>query len=245
MEDLVDKEMLRYVIGGAGLVLILVIVIWNRQKDRSGQADKELDDAASSMTQLSLNPAAERDYDYDPLYADPDKALSEQAVDDSEGVPDAVPPLDLADEVSDVPAPVDQSEVTKRAFPELTQLSVVAKNGLRFEGAALEQTFAELGLAHGEMDIYHRYDHTTGAPLFSVTSMVEPGTFPVKKMESFSSPGISLFFQPRLADDPLLVFDLLVHTCEELAQRLDGSILTRDRQTLNDEVTATMRLELT
>ena len=100
MEDLVDKEMLRYVIGGAGLVLILVIVIWNRQKNRSGQADKELEDEVGSMTQLSLNPADARDYDYDPLYADPDKALSEPTVDDSEGVADADLSLDLQDEVA-------------------------------------------------------------------------------------------------------------------------------------------------
>lgn len=105
--------------------------------------------------------------------------------------------------------------------PFLIQLSVVAADDY-FNGGDLRDALVDLGLIHGDMGIYHRYDRDYREILFSVASLMEPGTFPIENMEAFECPGIVLFFQPPQVEDPLTVFDDLVQTCHVLAQRLDG-----------------------
>jgi len=80
--------------------------------------------------------------------------------------------------------------------------------------------------------------------LFSIASLVEPGTFPIKDMENFQCPGIVLFFQPPQVDDPLSVFDDLVATCHELSVRLGGEEWDEKRQPLSHEKIQQMRNRL-
>ena len=49
-------------------------------------------------------------------------------------------------------------------------------------------------LQHGKYDIFHRL-HADGSIVFSVASMVEPGTFDLEKMGETLYPGITLFAQ--------------------------------------------------
>lgn len=64
----------------------------------------------------------------------------------------------------------------------------------RAEGAKLhEMLHAEL-LNHGKYDIFHRL-HTDGQTVFSIASMVEPGTFDLEKMNETLYPGVTLFAQ--------------------------------------------------
>ncbi|MEY4194507.1 MAG: hypothetical protein RLZZ226_875 [Pseudomonadota bacterium] len=128
--------------------------------------------------------------------------------------------------------------------PFLIQVSIVSKNEKAFTGSALKAALHELGLVHGEMGIYHRMDHALKQPLFSVASLVEPGTFPVDTMERFESPGIVLFYQPARVPDPLDVFDNLLDTCHELSAQLDGIEWDETRQPLTLRKITDMRHRL-
>lgn len=128
--------------------------------------------------------------------------------------------------------------------PFLIQVSIVSKNEKAFSGSALKAALHELGLVHGEMGIYHRMDHALKEPLFSVASLVEPGTFPADTMERFESPGIVLFYQPARVPDPLGVFDNLLDTCHELSAQLDGIEWDESRQPLTLRKIADMRHRL-
>lgn len=92
-----------------------------------------------------------------------------------------------------------------------------------FQGEELRDALEDLNLEHGEMGIFHRYDPRLREPLFSVASLVEPGTFPIDDMASFHCPGVVLFFQPATVANPLAVYDDLVRTCHRLADRLTAS----------------------
>ena len=124
--------------------------------------------------------------------------------------------------------------------PFLIQISVVAKGGF-FNGLQLRDSLDDLRLIYGDMGIYHRYDREYRVPLFSVASLVEPGTFPIKDMENFECPGVVLFFQPPQVDEPLEVFDDLVATCHELALNLGGVEWDEKRQPLTREKINQMR----
>jgi cell division protein ZipA len=92
--------------------------------------------------------------------------------------------------------------------------------------------------------VLFRSDRDYRIPLFSVASLLEPGTFPIKDMENFQCPGVVLFFQPPQVDDPQAVFDDLVSTCHELAMRLGGAEWDEKRQPLTLEKIAQMRERL-
>lgn len=128
-----------------------------------------------------------------------------------------------------------QPRETAVGAPFLIQVSVVARPGESFFGEELRDALLDLGLVHGEMDIFHRYDRSFREPLFSVASLVRPGTFPIDEMESFSCPGVVLFFQPSKVADPLAVFDDLFETSRDLAEKMDGEEWDESRRTLTEQ----------
>lgn len=128
--------------------------------------------------------------------------------------------------------------------PFLIQVSIIGKNDKPFSGSLLRDAFYQLELVHGDMGIYHRMDKNLREPLFSIASLVEPGTFPTDAMDSFQCPGIVLFFQPAKVPDPLEVFDNLLETCHELSTHLDGIEWDETRQALTLKKIADMRHRL-
>ena len=127
------------------------------------------------------------------------------------------------------------------AAPFLIQISVVAGPGRFFDGSDLKQALLDTDLLYGDMGIFHRYDRTFKQALFSVASLVEPGTFPIDEMESFECPGIVLFFQTARVSNPLEVYDDLVETSKDLATRLKGIQWDETRQPLSASRVAHMR----
>jgi len=120
--------------------------------------------------------------------------------------------------------------------PMILVINVVAK-GAYFGGADLMRAADEVGLQPGEWNIFHRPDdqppHRT---LFSMASLVEPGSFPFGRMEGFSTPGVCLFTQLPAPRDGLAVYSDMLFSAERIAALLDGelqdekhSLLTRDK----------------
>lgn len=64
----------------------------------------------------------------------------------------------------------------------------------RVEGAKLQEVLNSELLNHGRYDIFHR-EHADGQSVFSIASMVEPGTFDLEKMNETLYPGVTLFAQ--------------------------------------------------
>jgi cell division protein ZipA len=64
----------------------------------------------------------------------------------------------------------------------------------RVEGAKLHELLQAELLDHGKYDIFHR-SHADGQSVFSIASMVEPGTFDLEKMNETLYPGVTLFAQ--------------------------------------------------
>jgi cell division protein ZipA len=122
-------------------------------------------------------------------------------------------------------------------LPELIlQLNVVSRGARKFSGADLEEAAAECGLAPGDMQIYHRRrgGGASEPVIFSMASMVKPGTFPFDAMEAFATPGLALFARLPGPVDGLAVFNEMLATAERLAEHLGGdlqdethSVLTR------------------
>ncbi len=216
--EMLDKTTLRIVLAVAGVALLLGIYLWDRWKKRRElkQTLETLDSAVSDDPELeeidtiSINPAEET------LPPDVETAESERVrIEAEERLPGEEPP-------EPAPKPAD--------LPEVIQISVAAPKNQPFRGPELVAIFKELGLEYGDMDIFHF--HQGEEILFSVASMVKPGTFPIDEMKEFHTPGLTLFMQPPLLEDPLRAFEKMVQTCHVLSQRLDGRELDDRRQPL-------------
>lgn len=64
----------------------------------------------------------------------------------------------------------------------------------RFAGGQLRQMLEGETLQYGKYDVFHRM-HADDGIVFSIASMVEPGTFDLQKMAATTYPGVTLFAQ--------------------------------------------------
>jgi cell division protein ZipA len=139
---------------------------------------------------------------------------------------------------------VGKEQTTALGAPFIIQLSVISEKREWFRGEDLRDALIDLDLVYGEMGIFHRYDPEYREPLFSVASLVEPGTFPVSDMGSFRCPGVVFFFQPAKVTNPMDVFDDLVDTCRALAAALGGTIRDQNRVRVSESEIIQMRERL-
>ncbi len=128
-----------------------------------------------------------------------------------------------------------------KPIPNVIQVSVIASNKEQFDGVKLLQVLEELGLALGEMGIYHRHFDPQNNDRFSAANLVEPGTFPSDREQPFSTPGIVLFLELSEQINPLIVFDELVLTANRLKEKLNGVLLNEKHQPLEEETLLDIR----
>ena len=156
----------------------------------------------------------------------------------------AVPPADERqpglpfDEPSPAPAPAGEEP------PKILVINLVAKAAY-FGGSDLMRAAEEVGLEPGEWNIFHRPDdnppHRT---LFSMASLVEPGSFPFGRMEGFSTPGLCLFTQLPGPRDGLAVYSEMLFSAERIAALLDGELQDETHQSLTRDKIERVREEI-
>lgn len=99
----------------------------------------------------------------------------------------------------------------------------LAATPLKLDGARLLETFQSESLQHGKYDIFHRL-HDDGTSIFSVASMVEPGTFDLEKMPTTQYPGVTLFAQLPGPVPGMHALNELVACARRLQQSLGGTL---------------------
>jgi cell division protein ZipA len=242
-----DRDTVRIVLLMLGSIVIVSVYIWGRYKNR-------LMDFINRRGDFD-----ELDYgDYAPVEEEHESVFdglsfsareSEAAIISRHSTQPETPSFSAHERLDDA-ATRDAADEPPRSHaplgsPFLIQLSVVAGDEAYFNGEALRDALVDLGLIYGDMGIYHRYDRDFREVLFSVASLVEPGTFPpAENMETFECPGVVLFFQPPRVDDPLAVLDDLLETCHQLAQQLDGEEWDERREVLTLKKIEQMRERL-
>jgi cell division protein ZipA len=114
-------------------------------------------------------------------------------------------------------------------------LHLVGTQG-ELRGPAIEKACHSVHLRLGEMSIYHHHDGASGKVLFSVASMVEPGSFPVEEMDTFSTPGLTLFTQLPGARDGLEIYETMLKTGRQLAGLLRAELQDEHRNKLTGQM---------
>lgn len=137
----------------------------------------------------------------------------------------------------DFAATKDEPEVEPEVYEDnpdlpkkIVQINVMRKSG-PFSLAEIQRAAKEVDLHYGEMGIYHR-ETAAKRTLFSMASMVEPGTFPQGKKADFATPGLTLFAQIPGPRDGIAVFSDMLMTAERMATLLDAVLYDDTRSKL-------------
>ncbi len=134
---------------------------------------------------------------------------------------------------------VDTEKESHQYASKIVSLHVVAPEGQLMNGAHLLEQFEQRGYHFGDMNIFHSMHE--GQTVFSIAKLVMPGTFDVKDVDSFQTPGISLILQlpgPVAAD---VAFEVLLSEAHELADAMGATVLDADRSTLSKQTVQHMR----
>lgn len=112
------------------------------------------------------------------------------------------------------------------AIPSMIlQINIASRDKDGFEGPDIRRVSEGVDLKLGDMHIFHRNNSgSSGSVLFSMASMVEPGTFPPDALDGFRTPGLTLFAQLPGPKDGLAVFSDMLFSAERIAAELGGEL---------------------
>ncbi len=123
-------------------------------------------------------------------------------------------------------------------------LFVMAPEGAVFPGDALGEALRDAGLQFGDMDIYHWFQQVEAGPpeaVFSVASMVEPGTLERTGDPDFHTPGLALFLRLPGPAPGGEAFEAMLATGRRLADGLGGELKDERRSTLTQQTIGHIR----
>ena len=149
------------------------------------------------------------------------------------------PGFDFTQEFDVHPEPVLPIEDIEE---KLVTIHVAAPGDRRFYGNDLKTLFKQHDYRYGDMSIYHCT--LEGDQVFSIANIVKPGTFNEDEMDSFETPGITLFMRLPIELDADVAFDFLIREATELAETLGGQLRDGDRNPLNQQTIQHMREDI-
>mgnify|MGYP001819120023 FL=1 len=222
-------ENIRWILLLAGFLIVLGIYLFGRYHAERDEQQEQAD-----------RPAPRPGTDIDPLFDQPG---------DSEAVEAELERLEqlISEDSGQSPDVVADTATTPKAPPpepdKVVTLFVMAPTGVPFPGAFVFEAMETAGLQFGDMEIFHCIDSQTGSgdPLFSVANMVEPGTFDLSAIATFTTRGLVLFLQLPGPADPVKSFDRMVEAARSLADSLGGTVCDATRSALTNQTIGHMR----
>lgn len=132
---------------------------------------------------------------------------------------DAVAPREAPDAAAARAAALNR---IKGRFAQTIEMRLAAA-GKPFPSRDIWRAAYALGLTWGAMDLFHWSDPVTGTPLFTLSSLGQPGYFlPERAAEGERVPGIALGFELPTAPAPLETYDRMAVAMDYLRHRLGG-----------------------
>jgi cell division protein ZipA len=257
-------EELRWILLGVGIVIVVAVYFWGRTRKRETNYSSYV--ASDEVPSFSASDESDNGWrdgvgPVRVVQGFNDEEIDSFNIDESIDVTgsdtesrsvnlneeqDAVEP-DVIDQVSSssiqpesVQEEVVSEEKPKSAVNDVVALYLVAQRGSELKGEQiLSSTFATQ-LEYGQMNIFHR-KNSNGEILFSMSNMMEPGSFDIDHMHEMTTRGMSLFIQLSLCDDPVKALDDMLICAHSLASMLGAQLCDQNRQLLNESFTKALR----
>jgi len=139
----------------------------------------------------------------------------------------------------------DKIKVEKRKPDYFISIRIIPRPGRVFYGYELLQVLLANKLDHGENKLFNRSDpEQQNKKLFSIASVEEPGEFDLKTMKDMKCSGMIVYMNAAEHDDPLSVFDDMLHASQEIVGELDGILMASQDQLWDEHTTEKIRIKL-
>lgn len=143
--------------------------------------------------------------------------------------------LDLDDDLpSDESSRDRRVPVREQGEQLILALHVTPHGDTRFPGSDVLEALKISALQFGRYQVFHRLEgEGEEAPsVFSVASMLEPGTLDLQTLPEMTLPGLTLFMVLPGPRNGVAAYADMLATARRLAQHLDGEVLDETRSTL-------------
>jgi len=110
------------------------------------------------------------------------------------------------------------------------------EHGDEFLGTELKAALESQSLNQGNMDIFHFTSGSGSETIrFSAANILNPGTFPIEKLEYFYTPGICFFMTMTPGVSNLQTFNQLLSAARGVASKLGGELKDLERNYLTHQ----------
>lgn len=238
-----DKDILRIVIIVIGVLVVAGMLFWNYFKGQKTRRNINFYDKGEPLDKIDPSlviDTKDDDFDIIPLGGVNDHEDSDHLVGDTGDAENSINDLETEFQPELKHHATEVEEEVELELPDILQFSIVAIDEKGFSGEQLQQAFDKVGLKFGSNQVYERLDEYDQVD-FAIASMVEPGVFPEQELDDFTCPGLVCFFQPKLVNDALTVFDDFIETIHILATELGGTEWDQSRQPLTEDTEKIIR----
>ena len=221
-----DMALLRIGILAAGLLLVAAIFLFGRPKKKS-QGRRV--DAPEGSNGQRREPSLGDGETTDPAGADAGVSQPELGLPEVDGGP--------------------ASDLGKRAnqdFDKIVSLFVAARAGEQLRGEDIVVAAEKTGLVFGHMNVFHRLveGHSERGPIFSMASIMKPGSFDMANIREMETPAIAFFLTLPAPLTALDAWEKMLPTVQRMGELLDGVVLDDGRNALGRQRIAHIRDEL-
>ncbi|MCW4455468.1 cell division protein ZipA [Flavobacterium sp. MXW15] len=224
-----DMALLRIGILAAGLLLIAAIFLFGRPKKPAQGRRKEPADSERTR--------------HEPVLGEHD-GVSPAAADLGTGEGVSQPELGLPD--VDAPPASELGKRVSQDFDKIVSLYVAARAGEVLRGEDIVVAAEKTGLVFGHMNVFHRLveGHPERGPIFSMASIMKPGSFDMAGIREMQTPAIAFFLTLPAPLTALDAWEKMLPTVQRMAELLDGVVLDDSRNALGRQRIAHIRDEL-
>lgn len=146
-------------------------------------------------------------------------------------------------------APAPASSLGKREsqdFDKIVALYVAARAGTTLRGEDIVVAAEKTGMVFGHMNVFHRLleAHPERGPVFSMASIIKPGSFDMANIRELEMPAIAFFLTLPAPLPALDAWEKMLPTVQRMAELLDGVVLDENRNALGRQRIAHIRDEL-
>ncbi|MEZ5465053.1 MAG: cell division protein ZipA [Lysobacteraceae bacterium] len=228
-----DSTQLRIIILIVGLLLLAAIAFFGRPK-KPDQGKRKAKGAPRERVEPRLGEGGEHDE-----LADPASGLQSE-LELVEATLSGRERVELQRRV-----PERKVSAEEAGFDRIITLFVAAREGETVRGSDLVVAAEKAGLYFGDMGIFHRRtDGNSGPSIFSVASMVKPGSFDMSRINELRVPGLSFFMALPGPIPALDAWEAMLPTAQRLAELLDCNVLDEEHNALGRQRIAHIRDQL-
>jgi cell division protein ZipA len=242
-----------------GAAIVTGIYVWGTIKERNRQRQQTVAQLSPNdeVANIKLDSSVDSDIDYSSVLAGLSKTISGSKQDSELQASDAIYQEDdlvLKNTTllssTETPSPEDvklaagNNENENLAAAQIVTLHVIPRGNDVIDGKSILKAVAEIDLQFGVMNIFHHFgvgEMKAERAIFSMANMLEPGSFDMTQIESFSTRGLVLFMPLPAVIDAQVVFELMLNSAQRLAELLGADVCDENRLLINEQKIESIR----